>query len=168
MDQAHLHLLLNHIPIIGTIFGIGFMAFGYLRKNQTITNAAKVVLIIVALLTIPTFFTGEPAEEILEKVVPDISGSMIHAHAEAAEFAFVAMLLLGALSLFSLWKKRAVRIYDLIILIFSIIVFIMMARVGNLGGQIQHKEIRGNSLLVSEGKTSSVLTDKHSTLTMIQ
>jgi len=28
MDQAHLHLVLNHFPIIGSLFGIGYIAYG--------------------------------------------------------------------------------------------------------------------------------------------
>jgi len=153
LDQAHLHLLLNHFPIIGTLFGIGFIAYGYFIKNQTITNAAKIVFIIVAVITIPTFFSGEPAEKILEATIPNISHDLIHAHEEAADFAFIVMIILGAISLFSLWKKRTVRTYDLVILILAIVVFIIMARVGNLGGQIQHQEIRSSVLVVSESKS---------------
>ena len=26
MNEAHLHLILNHFPIIGALFGLGFMA----------------------------------------------------------------------------------------------------------------------------------------------
>ncbi|QDV85841.1 hypothetical protein TBK1r_48570 [Stieleria magnilauensis] len=65
MDLAHLHLLLNHFPIIGTLFGVGFLAYGVIRSDDRIANAGKVVLVLMALMTIPAYFTGEPAEKVI-------------------------------------------------------------------------------------------------------
>lgn len=150
MNLAHLHLLLNHFPIIGTLIGIGFMGYAYFRKDDKIGNAAHVLFIVMALITIPVFYTGAPAEHLLEDIVPNISHETIHDHEEAADFSFYAMLLLGGLSFFSLWKKRNNRTWNMIVLIGAIAVFGLMARVGYLGGQIQHAEIKAAETSISK------------------
>jgi hypothetical protein len=35
MDATHLHLLLTHFPIVGTIIGIGILAYGQISNNNT-------------------------------------------------------------------------------------------------------------------------------------
>ena len=36
MNDAHLHLLVNHFPIIGTVFGLGVLISGILLKNNSV------------------------------------------------------------------------------------------------------------------------------------
>jgi hypothetical protein len=40
MNDAHLHLVVNHFPIIGTILGLGTLVAGILLKN----NSVKILL----------------------------------------------------------------------------------------------------------------------------
>ena len=62
MDATHLHLILTHFPIVGTIIGIGILAYGQFAKNDAIKKVALVTFILMAILTIPVFLTGEEAE----------------------------------------------------------------------------------------------------------
>lgn len=142
MNLAHLHLLLNHFPIIGSLFGIGFLVARLMKRSPILTNAAKVVILIVALATIPTFFTREPAEKQIEGML-GISKNLIHAHEDAALLAFIVMLAAGAIALLLLFKYSEQRSFHIGLLIVTIIAFGLIARAGNLGGQIQHEEIRG-------------------------
>ena len=36
MNDAHLHMVVNHFPIIGTIFGLGILITGIVMKNNII------------------------------------------------------------------------------------------------------------------------------------
>lgn len=36
MSAAHVHLLLNHIPILGSIFGLLVLCYGIWRKSDEI------------------------------------------------------------------------------------------------------------------------------------
>jgi uncharacterized membrane protein len=36
MNDAHLHLVVNHFPIIGTILGLGTLVAGILLKNNSV------------------------------------------------------------------------------------------------------------------------------------
>ena len=147
MNDADLHLLLNHFPIIGTLFGVIFLAYGLFAKNKSILHAGLLTLFLMALLAIPTQLTGEGAEEIVEEL--GVDHDVIHEHEEAAELASWLMGGLGLLALLTLLISRrtsgratVLRGLYVVTLVFSLVVFVMMARVGSLGGQIRHTEVR--------------------------
>lgn len=147
MNEAHVHLLLNHFPIIGTLFGVLFLAYGLLLKNKSILHAGLLTLFLMALIAIPTQLTGEGAEEIVEEV--GVDHEVIHQHEEAAELAIWFMVGLGLLALATLLISRRTSGRDTVLkglyiatLVLSVVVFVMMARVGSLGGEIRHTEVR--------------------------
>lgn len=149
MDATHLHLVLTHFPIIGTIIGIGILAYGQISKNKEIQKVALATFILMAILTIPVFLTGEGAEETVENIA-GISEQLIENHEELAEKAIWLMGLLGVLSLVSFFaiikKLPFAKTITLITLLVSLVTFGLFAQVGNLGGQIRHSEIRpGNN-----------------------
>lgn len=49
MNDAHLHLLVNHFPIIGTIFGLGILISGIIFKNNAVKNVSYVIFIVTAI-----------------------------------------------------------------------------------------------------------------------
>ena len=55
MTAAHVHLLLNHIPILGSIFGLLLLCYGMLRKSDEIKKTSLGIFVITALLTIPVY-----------------------------------------------------------------------------------------------------------------
>lgn len=63
MDLTHLHLLLNHVPTVGTIIGVGLLALGWAAKRDHVKEVSLVLLLGVALVTIPTYVTGNAAAE---------------------------------------------------------------------------------------------------------
>ncbi len=58
MNDAHLHLVFNHFPIIGTIFGLGVLMAGLLLKNNTVKNVAYGLFIATALFAFASASTG--------------------------------------------------------------------------------------------------------------
>jgi uncharacterized membrane protein len=145
MDATHLHLLLNHFPIVGTIIGIGILAYGLFSKNNSIKKIALSIFIIMAIITIPVFLTGEGAEETVEHL-QGVSEELIEEHEELAEKAIWLMMVLGILSLTSLYamakNKPFAKMLTIISFMVSLATFGFFAKVGNLGGQIRHTEIR--------------------------
>jgi uncharacterized membrane protein len=148
MDATHLHLVLSHFPIIGTIIGIVILAYGQISKNIVIQKVALATLILMALFTIPVFLTGEGAEETVENIT-GVSEQLIENHEELAEKAIWLMGLLAVLSIISLFaiikKLSFAKTITLITLIVSLGTFGVFAQLGNLGGQIRHSEIRDGS-----------------------
>ena len=148
MDFPHLHMLLNHFPIIGTIVGAGLFALSLLLKAEDFRRSSLIVFVAIALLTIPAFMTGVGAQE---KMVqdPSISNAMIQRHEGAAELAVWFMEITGVLSVIALWQSargtRPVVWTTAAILVFSIVTVGLMARTGNTGGEIRHVEVRPGS-----------------------
>src|SRR5947207_7701372 len=149
MDFPHLHLLLNHFPIIGTIVGVGLFLISFLVKTDDIRRSSLMVFVVMALLTIPAFMTGVGAQE---KMVADssVSNTLIQRHEGAAELAVWFMEMTGALAVVALWQsgRRAPgRLTTSAILVFSLVTVALMARTGNTGGEIRQdrKSTRLNS-----------------------
>ncbi len=145
MNDAHLHLLTNHFPIIGTIFSTLILAYALIFKNLTLKNTALVGFVITALLAIPAYTSGEGAEEILESIGQD-NHHFIHEHEELAETGMLLCVSLGILSLGLLLMrknpKKYFKILTIIILFAGIVNSTLMLVVGNTGGEIRHTEIR--------------------------
>ena len=147
MDFPHLHLLLNHFPIIGTIVGVGLFLISFLVKTDDVRRSSLIVFVVMALLTIPTFMTGVGAQE---KMVADssVSNALIQRHEGAAELAVWFMEITGALAVVALWQSarnaNPGRLNTSAILAFSLVTVGLMARTGNTGGEIRHLEVRSS------------------------
>lgn len=55
MNWAHIHLMLNHIPVLGTGFGLALLAWGMMRRNDSLQRAALAAFVVVALAAIPVY-----------------------------------------------------------------------------------------------------------------
>src|SRR5437879_5829913 len=145
MNLAHLHLLLNHFPIIGTLIGLGLFAASFIGKNDDLKRASLIVLAVVALLALPAFFSGVGAQAAIRKDA-GVSAALIDRHEGAAMLALLFMEITGALALAALWQRNSGGkrwSWNLnAILLFSIATAGLMTRVGTTGGDIRHPEIR--------------------------
>ena len=153
MNDAHLHLLVNHVPILGTLFALLLGAYGAVRQQPAVVRAAFLALIVSGIGGYVAQETGEGAEEIVEEL--GIDHRMIHEHEEAAEWATWAGLGLAAVALGVLmWRRREPEVGTIPtvgVLVFAAVVFAMMARVGNLGGEIRHTEVRDGATAAPTG-----------------
>lgn len=145
MNAAYIHLLFNHFPIIGSLFGFCFFIFGVFFKNSSIKNAGLIIFLVISIITIPAYFSGEGTEDYVENI-PGIVNGIIHDHEELAEIAFLMMSGLGLLSAIALipFKNKAYRGYlTFLISLLSLITVITMIIVGSAGGKIRHTELYG-------------------------
>jgi uncharacterized membrane protein len=147
MNGAHLHLLLNHIPVLGSIFAVCLLTYGVFFKNQSLIKAALVTVVVAALFSIPVFLSGEEAENILEGMI-GISHDAIEHHEDHGSIAFWSMLMCGAIALGALLSSAKTKIVSRplqwINLVMLIIVVLLMARAAYSGGEIRHTEIQIN------------------------
>ena len=152
MDATHLHLMLTHFPIVGTIVGVGILAYGHFSNNNSIKKVALVTFFLMSILTIPVFLT--------------VSEKIIEEHEELAEKAIWLMGLLGIISVLNIFliikKSSFAKSASLIALIISVATVGLFVQVGNLGGQIRHSEIRANSGQFNDPGSISSGSDRHS------
>jgi uncharacterized membrane protein len=147
MNGVHLHLLVNHLPVIGSIFAILMLAWSLIRKNTELARAALGLFVIAAITGVAAYFTGEPAEHVAEDIA-GVSRSAIHAHEESAELATVLLSGYGVFALGALiyLRKGAAEFPRKLMALALILSFIPAGAMGwtaNQGGQIRHPEITG-------------------------
>src|ERR1700722_10122727 len=129
LDIAHIPLLLNHFPIIGTIIAPALFLTSLFAKTEDLRRASLIVFVVVALLTIPAFMSGIGAQV---KMVdePGISLALIQRHEGAAELAIWFMEITGGLALIGLWQtshlSRQPRWNVIAIFAFSLITVALM------------------------------------------
>ena len=147
MNDAHLHLVVNHFPIIGTLFGLGILVTGLILKNNSVKNTAYILFAVAAIFAAFSMGTGEGAEELVEDM-PNIGHQIIHEHEEIAEkFAIIlyATGFFGLVSLFASYKKlRFATLFSYITLALALVAGVLTKSVGTTGGEIRHTEIRAN------------------------
>ena len=84
MNDAHLHLVFNHFPIIVPIVGLLILVVGLVIKSNSVIRTAFGVFVLGAIMTFPAMYTGEGAEEIAEKL-PGVTDALIETHEEKAD-----------------------------------------------------------------------------------
>jgi len=155
MNEAQLHLLLNHTPILGSLFGALLLLFTVLRRNDVLIRAGLLTLVVSAALAIPTNLTGEGAEKVVQHL-PGVSQDLIELHSAAADLALWVLEATAAMALVSLLLLRrrpgTGTLLTRLTLAGALVSFGLMARAGNLGGQIMHPETRGDALSNTLGK----------------
>lgn len=145
MSYAHVHIILNHFPTIGTVIGLGIYIGAVVVRSEHLREAGLVVMFCMGLLGIPTYLSGSAAQGIISGE-PGISSAAIEAHQSAAMLAFVFLSILGVLSWLGLWQYRrfsTMPVWNFVaVLVVGIVTVGLMVRTGNLGGEINHPEIR--------------------------
>jgi len=144
MDQTHLHLLITHLPIFGSLLGTLVLGYAMWKKSNTTIIAAYYVLIISALGAGIAYITGEGAEETVENI-QGVSENIIEQHADFAVYALIALIVTGVSSLLGIYFKHTKSAFAKPIvsatLFLALVSFGLVARTGYLGGQIRHTEI---------------------------
>lgn len=146
MNDAHFHLVVNHLPII--IPGIAALVLlgGFIVKSEIVKRTAYILFILGAVSTFIALNSGEAAEEIVEQM--GVSHDLIHEHEEAAEkFALISHVL-GLLAIAGLWsnykRKKFSNAIGIAALLVSIALMYFGRITGTTGGEIMHREIRAD------------------------
>jgi uncharacterized membrane protein len=151
MSFPHLHLLLNHFPVIGTLIVTGLLAWALFRRSGEITRVSLGMVAGIGVIAVIVFFTGEPAEEAIENL-PGFSEAITERHEEFALIATIVVASLGALALGALAllrKKEIPRRITVWSFVLSIVASGVMGYTALLGGQIRHTEVRASPFDVS-------------------
>lgn len=130
----------------GLPFAPALLGGGALRENSSLAKAG-----FAALLAVPVFLTGEPAEKIAEPL-PGVSHHIIEQHEEVAKVAFIVTLAAGVAALAGLWLARGKAVASWCassVLIVALVAAGLMTWAANLGGKVRHTEIRRSAPVAS-------------------
>ncbi len=158
MNDAHLHMVVNHFPIIGIILGFGILIAGMFLKNNSVKNTAYCLFIVGAIFAFVSMSTGEGAEEMVEDM-PSIGKEIIHEHEEMAEKLAIVLYLLGVVSIAGIYtntKKHAqAKLVSFLALTIAAIGIFLGKETGTTGGEVRHTEIRENAGTKTETATTA-------------
>lgn len=145
MNQAHFHLMVNHLPIILPIAGVVVLVGGMFVRSEVVKRMAYLLFTIGAVATMAAMASGEGAEEVAENLA-GVTENYIHEHEEKAELFALLNYVLGALSFVGLWAgwkgKGFAKMLSFAILGLSLVVLFLGKQTGTTGGEIRHTEIR--------------------------
>jgi hypothetical protein len=149
MTLVHIHLLLNHWPIIGAFIALGLFVIALAANSDDLKQASLAFFVFLALLAIPTYMSGDVANEVLKTNEP-LPKELVATHQGAAMLAMVFMEITGFAALIGLWQFSRMsrptpvpvaRWNSAAVLILAIVTVGLMTAVGNTGGAIRHPEI---------------------------
>ncbi len=144
MNWIHLHLALNHIPVVGSLGLLLLFATALIRRSAELQRVSLWAFVLLTLVTIPIKYTGDRTFESVmgQRGFPD---APIETHEQAADQATSAIFLAGVLAAVGLVLSRGQRALAAwlkgLLLVSALVTVLLMARAANLGGQIRHPEI---------------------------
>jgi uncharacterized membrane protein len=154
LTQPHLHLLLNHVPTVGTAIAVGLLVLTVFRKHDAIRRVSLELFCVVALLTLPAYLSGVGTQLRVEEQLPELSIELMQRHHDAALFSSILMLLTGGFSWLGLWQFRRISrqtTFNLsAVMVLSVLTVVTMARTATMGGEIRHPEILWDQSVVVE------------------
>jgi putative copper export protein len=159
MNWAHLHVALNHIPVLGTLLVFALFCAAMLRRSDELKKVCLGAFVVLALVSVLIKFTGDYAFQSVAKA-DWIEESVVTAHDDAANQATTGMIVLGLLAASGLFLLRTVKSLPRWLMgtlfVAAFVAFLLMARAANLGGRIRHTEIRPQSGTTSTNPSSVI------------
>ena len=144
VDTTHLHLLLNHVPTVGTVAALALLLLAIVRRDEMLKLAGLEVIFVIALLSMPVYMTGVAAQHKIRKM-PGVSDTAMSVHQDAALTGFTVAEFAGFVAWIGLWQSRrrgrAAPGVMTAVVVLSATSLALMGRAANLGGEIRHPEI---------------------------
>src|SRR6516165_7867601 len=145
MNLAHLHIVLNHVPSLGSIAGLLLLAAGIYKKDEAIKQFAYGVLVLITMAVLPTYVSGAEAQRLVSKS-PTYSAGMVQLHQNAAMITLLAMTAAGMFAWLGVWEyrrhSRSGPLTTMATLISTMAAVATVLVTASIGGKISHMEIR--------------------------
>jgi NADH:ubiquinone oxidoreductase subunit 4 (subunit M) len=146
LDAAHIHLMLNHVPVIGAPLLALLLTIGLVRGSRELVTVSLVLAAGLAVVTGFVYLTGEPAEKLVEHA-PWFREAMVETHEEHATVSLVAILATGVVAAAAVVMRARPRVGSgLSRLTWAGLVLssILLGWTAWSGGQIRHEEVRAD------------------------
>jgi hypothetical protein len=145
MDVGHLHLMLNHVPVLGAPALLALLAWGLAGRIPAVTRGAIWLALALAVVTAVVYLTGEAAEELVEGL-PTFQEPLVERHEEVALWATLILVATGCLAAAALWRSRRGSAMSLaltrVVLVGLVASTVAVGVTAWSGGPIGHPELR--------------------------
>lgn len=141
-NWAHVHVMLNHIPIVGVPLAALLLGLGHVRRSGEMIRTASAILVLLGVATIGVKLTGEPAEEAVEQAAWFNEGA-VETHEELANVATIVVVAASLVAAAAWWRGRRAppgRALVLVQLLLAGLASGILAAAALRGGAIRHDE----------------------------
>ena len=155
-NGAHVHLLVNHIPVIGFLGIVIGLAIATRSPSLHVKKFVLLATFLVGISALSSYFTGDSAEEIIENF-QGVNKNLIREHEEwalkATILAMVTAFAAGIGWILQVRQPESLKKSVPFVLVLSIAAAILMVLAAHEGGKIRHPKIMKTS-------TSACVTTK--------
>jgi hypothetical protein len=109
MDLAYLHIVTNHIPIVGIPFALILLLLGIWRKSDELKAVAFLIFAVLGILTLGVFLLGQGGEDFVEDLA-GVSHDAIEDHEKMGLVSLIAVGITAIAALFGLIFYRGFSI----------------------------------------------------------
>ncbi len=143
MNDAHLHLIINHAPLFLAFAGLLVAVWGWARKVEQAWPIAYGLWVVGSLSAGLAYISGGRAEDVVRDL-PGVVRSTIEVHEDAAKIALIVAIILGVSSI-AAWRTEPILklqgIAHALTFTFALITLGTMGYAASLGGAIHHPEV---------------------------
>ena len=146
MNLGHIHLMLNHLPVLGAPALLALLLWGMVRDIPAIVRGALWLTVTLGALTLLVYLTGEAAEELVEGL-PTFAEPLVERHEAVALWTTVLVVATGLLAAAALWgmarpDRRGSGALVRLVVAGLTLSTIAVAVTAWTGGPIGHPELR--------------------------
>ncbi len=147
------HVLINHLPIIGTAMGLLAVLIGLFLRNRAALIPGLVVVLIAGASAVPVYLTGGKAYRPIMKIADAEGQDWLNEHTDRADqatwvFYGMALVALAALVVPAKWPKST-RPLGVATVLAALAGLGAAAYIAKPGGMIRHAEFRAGQAPIS-------------------
>jgi len=145
-NVAHLHIAINHIPVVLVPTGFVLLIVAVRRRSETLLRTGIVIAWVGAAFGVAAYFTGDEAADLVmavEKAQEKTLDPIVSEHDASAGWALGSAVLLVAAGAWAWRRKGLGREVTGPLLVLAALSTAILARTALLGGRIRHPEARG-------------------------
>jgi uncharacterized membrane protein len=144
-NVAHLHIAINHVPVILIPAAFVILAVGAWRRSEAVFRTGIVVAWAGVVFGLAAYLTGDPAADLVmaaEKAQEKTLDPLVGEHDASASWALGSAVLVAAAGVWAWRKKGLGREVTVPLLVLTALSTAILGRTALLGGRIRHPEAR--------------------------
>lgn len=159
ITPPHLHLLVNHLPVEGSMIALILLIYAMARNNAELKRTALLAFVLTGIAAFVANLTGSGAAHVA-RTIPGVERTAISAHSAMADTATYIAFALAAIALVGLilaWRKQKMeetigeyvrhhkephKVIVILCLLVGLLDVYFFAMTAYKGGLIRHPEIQ--------------------------
>lgn len=145
-NPAYQHILINHLPIIGTAMGLLGLGVAFALRRRIAFIPALVILFVAGVSAWPVYATGSEAYKPIRRIADDAGIDWLDTHMDRADQATWAFYVMAGIAAATLivplqWPRAGLPLAILTALI-AVVCLGVAGWIAEAGGRIRHPEFR--------------------------